>query len=296
MVFEIFSEKWHRWTYTEADPRTRNRPLMGSPSTAVAICIFYVVLIKIILVKVMGTRKAFNTRFLSLALNSYLLATACYFFVKSCSIGWFTKYSWRCEPLDPTSSEDAIEVNFCKVLRTFIQLEISFQVVDTIYAFLIVKFTYMLETVVFMLGKKDVLVSKYHVFHHATLPMLIWLAVNYYPGGHAMFFGLINSITHMIVLAYFVAVTALPGLKKYTTWWKSAFNWLHVRSTRVCETSPKLFQDRSLSDWTIHRNYFAYRTANLLEPLRLSDEAFVLRHDLRCLSFRFIFVVMAVIR
>lgn len=86
----------------------------------------------------------------------------------------------------------------------------------------------MLETVVFMLGKKHVLVSKYHVFHHATLPLLVWVAVNYNPGGQAMFFGLINSFTHIIVLGYFVSVTAFPALKKYTKWWKSVFNWLHV--------------------------------------------------------------------
>lgn len=113
---------------------------------------------------------------------------------------------------------------------------------------MVVKLTYMLETVVFMLGKKYTLVSKYHVFHHATLPLLVWAPVNYFPGGnyhltfswltmnfmvkfpigHVTFFVLINSITHILVLGYFVVVTAFPGLKKYTTWWKSAFNWLHV--------------------------------------------------------------------
>lgn len=86
----------------------------------------------------------------------------------------------------------------------------------------------MLETVVFMLGKKHTLVSKYHVFHHATLPLLIWAPANYFPGGHITFFALINSITHILVLGYFVVVTAFPNLKEYTTWWRSAFNWLHV--------------------------------------------------------------------
>lgn len=126
----------------------------------------------------------------------------------------------------------------------------SFQVVDFVYDFLIVKLTYMLETVVFMFGKKYSLVSKYHVFHHATLPLLVWAPANYFPGGkdlnltfvystfvlivkfskgHITFFALVNSITHIFVLGYFVVVTAFPGLKKYTTWWKSAFNWLHVR-------------------------------------------------------------------
>lgn len=118
----------------------------------------------------------------------------------------------------------------CETLwnRVWIDLN-SFQVVNHCYAFLIVKLTYMLETVVFVLGKKTVLVSRYHVFHHATLPLLIWLGVNYFPGGHVTFFALVNSITHMILLAYFVIVTAFPDLKEHTKWWKSTFNWLHVR-------------------------------------------------------------------
>lgn len=102
------------------------------------------------------------------------------------------------------------------------------QIVDTCYAFLLLKLTYTLETVVFMLGKKFVLVTKYHVFHHATLPLLIWMGVNYVPGGHATFFAFVNSLTHMILFSYFTVVTAFPALKDYVTWWRSAFNWLHV--------------------------------------------------------------------
>lgn len=117
----------------------------------------------------------------------------------------------------------------CEKRRKFAIKFHLLQIVDFCYFFLLVKLTYMLETVVFMWGKKYALASKYHVFHHATLPILIWLGVNYFPGGQSTFFALINSITHMIVLGYFVIVTAFPVLKQYTTWWKSAFNWLHVR-------------------------------------------------------------------
>lgn len=105
--------------------------------------------------------------------------------------------------------------------------------VNYCYAFLLVKLTYMLETVVFMLGKKYNLVSIYHVFHHSTLPILIWLGVNYYPGGHATFLIMANSIAHSLLFGYFVIVTAFPKLKKYVTWWKSAFNYLHVRLPRL---------------------------------------------------------------
>lgn len=185
-------EKYLNFGYEDADPRTRDRFLMGSPIPVIAICIFYVILIKVILERFMDKRKAFDTRFVSLALNFYLFLTACYFFFKC--FNWFKNYNWRCEPLDRSNSEEAVEVisplNHSQQSQSMLS---SFQIAVTIYAFFLVKLTYMLETVVFMLGKKYSLASKYHVFHHATLPILVWMTANYTPGGHAVFFG-VNKV------------------------------------------------------------------------------------------------------
>lgn len=106
-----FFDKWKELMYDDADPRTRDKFLMGSPLLVIAICCLYAFLIKRIMPKVMDQRKAFNTRWVSLSLNFYLFLTASYFFYKSVKIGWFTKYSWRCEPIDRSNSEEAIEVN-----------------------------------------------------------------------------------------------------------------------------------------------------------------------------------------
>lgn len=100
--------------------------------------------------------------------------------------------------------------------------------VELVYALFLIKISYMLETVVFLLGKKNFLASRYHVFHHSTLPLCVWIAVRYYPGYNASFLILINAIAHMILLGYFVFVALFPELKEKTLWWKSAFNWIHV--------------------------------------------------------------------
>lgn len=109
-IFESISEKFEQILYDDADPRIRNKPLMGSPLPVIAICIFYAFLIKVVMAKWMSARKAYKTRFLSLSLNSYLFSVSCYFLYKSSSLAWFKSYSWRCEPLDKSSSGDALEV------------------------------------------------------------------------------------------------------------------------------------------------------------------------------------------
>lgn len=118
-IIESTAEKWHQLTYEQADPRTRDYPLMGSPTAVILICIFYAVLIKVILARYMEQRKAYNTRLLSLGLNIYLFSTACYFFYGAISIGWFSTYSFFCEPLDRSYSDEALRVSvlncFCVI-------------------------------------------------------------------------------------------------------------------------------------------------------------------------------------
>lgn len=58
----------------------------------------------------MEKKKAFDTRFLSLGLNVYLLSTAFYFAYKCIKIGWFWKFDWTCTPIDKSSSQEALEV------------------------------------------------------------------------------------------------------------------------------------------------------------------------------------------
>lgn len=109
-IVEKFVEKWHEAMYLDADPRSRDKPLMGGPLPLLTICAFYLILIKVIMKKVMDSRKAYETRLMSLALNTYLFLSSCYFFYKSCVIGWFTTYNWWCQPIDRSNSPEAIEV------------------------------------------------------------------------------------------------------------------------------------------------------------------------------------------
>lgn len=109
-LLQNFSQKWNEIMYSDADPRTRDMPLMGSPLPVITICIFYAIHIKMILLKVMDSRKAFNTRLLSLSLNIYLFCVSLYFLYKSSLLAWFDNYNWRCEPIDKSNSEQALEV------------------------------------------------------------------------------------------------------------------------------------------------------------------------------------------
>lgn len=50
---------------------------------------------------------------------------------------------------------------------------------------------------------------------------MIWGAVKFAPGGHATFFGFVNSFTHMAIYGYLVLIGACPKLKRNFSWFRT---------------------------------------------------------------------------
>lgn len=66
-----------------------------------------------------------------------------------------------------------------------------------VYLYFLAKISELLDTVFFVLRKKDRQISFLHLYHHTVMPMISWGATKYYPGGHGTFIGKIffsNSI------------------------------------------------------------------------------------------------------
>lgn len=172
-TFEELVVKWQDLFYYQADARIRDKPLMGSPLPCLIICLSYLFVIKWLLPKWMEDRKPFYTRKALWLCNFWHLIASAYFFYRASIVAWL-KYNWRCEPLDTSTSPEAMAV------------------VELCWQFFLFKFSYMMESVIHVLGKRYELVTKYHIVHHFTLPMTVWFITNYLPGGHATFFGWIN--------------------------------------------------------------------------------------------------------
>lgn len=66
---------------------------------------------------------------------------------------------------------------------------------------------------VFILRKKEKLVTPYMIFHHATFPIIVWMGANFTPGGHAIFVGFANSFFHIILFGIIILGTMLPHIK-----------------------------------------------------------------------------------
>lgn len=88
-----------------------------------------------------------------------------------------------------------------------------------VYVYFLAKISELLDTVFFVLRKRDRQVTFLHLYHHTVMPMISWGTTKYYPGGHGTFIGLINSFVHIIMYAYYLLSALGPQMQKYL-WWK----------------------------------------------------------------------------
>ncbi|XP_021568037.1 elongation of very long chain fatty acids protein 1 isoform X2 [Carlito syrichta] len=109
-----------------------------------------------------------------------------------------------------------IVYNFSLVALSFY---IVYEMVRVAWLFLFSKFIELMDTVIFILRKKDGQVTFLHVFHHSVLPWSWWWGIKVAPGGMGSFHAMINSSVHVIMYLYY-GLSALGPVAQPYLWWK----------------------------------------------------------------------------
>ncbi|XP_075970163.1 very long chain fatty acid elongase 7-like [Anticarsia gemmatalis] len=81
------------------------------------------------------------------------------------------------------------------------------------------KFTELLDTVFFVLRKKDKQVTFLHVYHHVIMALYSWSYLKFAAGGEGAVLALLNSIVHVVMYSYYLLSGLGPRFQKYL-WWK----------------------------------------------------------------------------
>ena len=79
----------------------------------------------------------------------------------------------------------------------------------------------------FVARKKFSHISLLHVVHHGIMPLSVWPGARWVPGGHASFFGLLNTFVHMFMYTYYLLAALGPQYQKYI-WWKQHMTTLQM--------------------------------------------------------------------
>lgn len=132
---------------------------------------------------------------------------------KGFRLGYLRGYSFLCQPVDYSPTE------------------IPIAIARRCYYYFLVKVLDLLDTIFFVLRKKQNQVSFLHVYHHTGMVMLVWSGVKWFPGGHGVFMGFINSFVHVVMYAYYFLTSANPKYKN-NLWWKKYITQLQIVSSK----------------------------------------------------------------
>uniref|UniRef100_A0ABD2WGF7 Elongation of very long chain fatty acids protein n=1 Tax=Trichogramma kaykai TaxID=54128 RepID=A0ABD2WGF7_9HYME len=224
-----YVDRFHEILNTHADKRTTNWLLMSSPFPTLLICLSYVYLVKVLGPKLMENRKPFQLKNVLIAYNLFQVIFSAWLFYECLMGGWWRKYSFRCQPVDYSDSPSAIRIGMSGWLTGDYSLRCQpvdysdrpqvLRMVHASWWYYFSKFTEFMDTIFFVLRKKNDHVSTLHVIHHGCMPMSVWFGVKFTPGGHSTFFGLLNTFVHIVMYTYYLLAAMGPRLQPYL-WWK----------------------------------------------------------------------------
>lgn len=185
---------------TIPDPRTQDWLLVPTIWPTLAIVTTYLVVI-LGGQRLMKHREPFQLKTPMMVYNFCLVLLNAYIFYE------FLVTTW----LNP---------HFSKVCNTLEQGTIdSDRLADACWWFFFSKSIELIDTVFFMLRKKNNQISFLHLYHHSTMPLIWRVGVKFAPGGEGYFSASINSGIHVLMYTYYFMSALGPQYQKYL-WWK----------------------------------------------------------------------------
>uniref|UniRef100_A0AAV2JTV0 Elongation of very long chain fatty acids protein 1 n=1 Tax=Knipowitschia caucasica TaxID=637954 RepID=A0AAV2JTV0_KNICA len=193
---------FNNYVYDKLDPRVRDLPLMTSPIDMTVILLTYVFFSVYGGPQIMAKREPFRLNTAMVIYNLSMVLFNAFIVYEFLMSGWATTFSWRCDLIDTSNSPE------------------SLRMVRTAWFFYLSKYIELLDTVFFVLRKKQQQITFLHVFHHSVMPWSWWWGVGLTPGGGmGSLHALVNSGVHVIMYFYYGLSAAGPYFKKFL-WWK----------------------------------------------------------------------------
>ncbi|KAJ8954320.1 hypothetical protein NQ318_005907 [Aromia moschata] len=216
------------------DPRTNTWFLIRHPLPPLTILGLYLYFVLSWGPKFMKNRKPYEMKYVLVIYNFLQVLVSIWLFLESLDGCWLGKYSWKCEPVDRSYSPHALRV------------------ARGVYIYFLAKISELLDTVFFVLRKKDNQITFLHIYHHTVMPMVSWGATKYFPGGHGIFIGFINSFVHIIMYTYYMLAAMGPRYQKFL-WWKKYITTMQMLQFCIAfiHSSQLIFRDCGYPRWSI---------------------------------------------
>ncbi|XP_043919747.1 elongation of very long chain fatty acids protein 7 isoform X1 [Protopterus annectens] len=233
----LFYDEWIK----DADPRVEDWLLMSSPLPQTIVIGAYLYFVVSLGPKLMENRKPFDLKQIMVVYNFGIVIFSVYMAYEFLMSGWATGYSYRCDLVDYSRSPQALRMAW------------------TCWLYYFSKFIELLDTIFFVLRKKNSQITFLHVLHHTIMPWTWWFGVKFAAGGLGTFHALINCGVHVFMYSYYGMSAMGPAYQKYL-WWKkymTSVQLFHHRQVEATQHLPDPFLSSALQpeDWVYVKSF-----------------------------------------
>ncbi|XP_055698226.1 elongation of very long chain fatty acids protein 7-like isoform X2 [Phlebotomus papatasi] len=207
------------------DPRTKDWFLSGSVGPLFTILVTYLYFCIYAGPRFMKDRKPLQLKNTLIVYNAIQVLLSVWLVYEGLESGWRKYYNFRCQPVDYSKNP------------------IAMRMARAVWAYYMCKLVELLDTVFFVLRKKQNQISFLHLYHHTLMPVCAFIGLKYFAGGHGTLLGLINSFIHVIMYMYYMLAAMGPEVQKHL-WWKKYLTTLQIIQFLIvfCHTIQVQFQ------------------------------------------------------
>ncbi|XP_014236371.1 elongation of very long chain fatty acids protein 1-like [Trichogramma pretiosum] len=191
------TELYHHYNVQLADPRTNDMLLVGDPILVVGMLVLYAYIVLKWGPLYMETRKPYSLKGFIFYYNIFQIVSNAIIVYTLTTSGWTTEFGWGCEPVRYT------------------RRPIDWRMVNIVHWTLMLKIIDLIETVVFVLRKKNNQISFLHVYHHISTVVVTYVCTKYFPGGMLSMQMIVNGSVHMIMYTYYLLASLGPKMQPY---------------------------------------------------------------------------------
>lgn len=186
--------------------------LMSSPFPVIFILIAYILFVLKIGPKMMENREPLKIKHIMMIYN--FLQTSYNFYIIS-------------EFLFSYEISSYIFNSICHPDNTENNREILTKFYTNSWHYMFSKMLDLIDTIFFVLRKKQSHVSFLHVYHHMNMLITTWIFLRFIKGQQGALPGIVNSIIHVIMYSYYFLSALGPQMQKYL-WWKKYLTRLQI--------------------------------------------------------------------
>lgn len=212
-----FTEFW-TWAESVSDPRVADWFLIPSPVPTYVMSLFYIIFSWKIGPWMMRNREPFNLKYTLVVYNLFMTLLNLHIF-KELGFGMLEAgYTFPCQPY-PTTTRPA-----------------DMRIASALWLYFISKSIEYIDTLFFILRKKQSHVSFLHVYHHSTMSVQWWIVTKWTPAGQAAPAAMLNAFIHIVMYFYYGMAALGPSMQKYL-WWKRYLTQMQLIQFCIALTS-----------------------------------------------------------